>query len=180
MVFNKLRSSLKRGQSSGSTSNNETPPTTTPTRQASDSSATSSNLSWSAPRLPSWLRSSLSSSQRKKSILTPKDPEYKRLNKPFTPQNLEHQKLLSAFDWNLAENGCSRRRRQSQDAMSFISGISPCATPRTSIDYSGRREKHHSEKDEEKHRPLPPDDKCVASTTTIVTDVNSDRDTTMA
>ncbi|KAI0392195.1 hypothetical protein F5Y17DRAFT_374746 [Xylariaceae sp. FL0594] len=188
MVFSKLRTSLRRGQSSGTSSNNnnnEPSSPTTPTHQASATSSSSSDMSssssssWSPPQIvPAWLRSSLSSSshqQRKRSALTPKDPAYKRLNKPFTPQNLEHQKLFSAFDWNLAEGGgCSssqrrRRRRQGQDevgdndyddARSFVSGISPCASTRPSIDY-GRRGRFD---DEGQHHPLPPRSSCVGPT----------------
>jgi len=50
-----------------------------------------------------------------------------RLERPFTQQNLEHQKLLNTFAWNFG------RRRPSQ-ARSSISGISPSASRNASID----------------------------------------------
>ncbi|KAI0481199.1 hypothetical protein GGR56DRAFT_629316 [Xylariaceae sp. FL0804] len=61
----------------------------------------------------------------------PEDQDaYARLHKPFTPENLEHQKILSAFEWNfgrtLAEPGC--RRTSMED-------ISPSASRCNSIDW---------------------------------------------
>lgn len=51
--------------------------------------------------------------------------EYAHLHKPFTPENLEHQKILNAFEWNFGT------KRNSFD--SSISGISPCTSRRGSM-----------------------------------------------
>ncbi|KAI1483997.1 hypothetical protein K445DRAFT_312940 [Daldinia sp. EC12] len=55
--------------------------------------------------------------------------ELAHLNKPFTPQNLEHQKILSAFEWNFG------KRRSSHGSRSTTSGISPSASRNTSVDH---------------------------------------------
>ncbi|KAK7751626.1 hypothetical protein SLS62_006452 [Diatrype stigma] len=60
--------------------------------------------------------------------LTEKDSEYARLHKPFTKQNLEHQKILSAFEWNF---GASTNQR----TPSICSGISPCTSRQGSVDH---------------------------------------------
>ncbi|KAI1430863.1 hypothetical protein GGR50DRAFT_146241 [Xylaria sp. CBS 124048] len=92
----------------------------------------------------SWLRSSLRSSKRKSSgaprTISRDDPAFARLHKPFTPQNLEHQKLLGAFEWqfynngdaNGADDGDDRRRRRRRP--SLISSLSPCASRNPSMD----------------------------------------------
>ncbi|KAJ1337687.1 hypothetical protein MN608_00541 [Microdochium nivale] len=51
--------------------------------------------------------------------------EYAHLHKPFTPENLEHQKILNAFEWNFGTT------RNSFD--SSFSGISPCTSRRGSM-----------------------------------------------
>jgi len=51
--------------------------------------------------------------------------EHAHLHKPFTPENLEHQKILSTFEWNFGT------KRNSFD--SSFSGISPCTSRRGSI-----------------------------------------------
>jgi len=51
--------------------------------------------------------------------------EYAHLHKPFTPENLEHQKILNAFEWNFGT------KRNSFD--SSFSGISPCTSRRGSM-----------------------------------------------
>ncbi|KAK7923337.1 hypothetical protein PG985_007408 [Apiospora marii] len=57
---------------------------------------------------------------------------YAHLDRPFTQQNLEHQKILNAFAFSF---GSSRRpRRTSHGAHSHLSGISPCASRNTSVD----------------------------------------------
>ncbi|KAI1811141.1 hypothetical protein GGS20DRAFT_564421 [Poronia punctata] len=134
MFFGKLKLSLKRrGQSSGSASNDETSPTLRPS-EGSDTSNISSSSRFS------WFRSS---SQPKK-LLTEKDPAYKRLNKPFTAQNLAQQKMFITVDWS----SDVRRRR------SVLSGISPCASVRASIDYGNE--------DPGADHPLPPDGEPLA------------------
>ncbi|KAH7041050.1 uncharacterized protein B0I36DRAFT_344691 [Microdochium trichocladiopsis] len=50
---------------------------------------------------------------------------YAHLHKPFTPENLEHQKILNAFEWNFGT------KRNSFD--SSFSGISPCTSRRGSM-----------------------------------------------
>ncbi|KAI1467137.1 uncharacterized protein F4812DRAFT_50507 [Daldinia caldariorum] len=56
--------------------------------------------------------------------------ELAHLNKPFTPQNLEHQKILNAFEWNFG------KRRSSHGSRSSTSGISPSTSRNTSVDHS--------------------------------------------
>ncbi len=62
-------------------------------------------------------------------IITEKDQEYARLHKPFTKQNLEHQKILSAFEWNFGA------RSTDQGAMSIHSSVSPCTSRHGSVDH---------------------------------------------
>ena len=54
-----------------------------------------------------------------------KQAEYAHLHKPFTPENLEHQKILNAFEWNFGTT------RNSFD--SSFSGVSPCTSRRGSM-----------------------------------------------
>ncbi|KAI2636394.1 hypothetical protein GGS26DRAFT_493384 [Hypomontagnella submonticulosa] len=56
------------------------------------------------------------------------DNSYTHLNKPFTRQNLEHQKILNAFEWNFG------KRKLSHSGRSSMSGISPNASRNTSVD----------------------------------------------
>ncbi|RYC55568.1 hypothetical protein CHU98_g10636 [Xylaria longipes] len=98
---------------------------------------TTTSSSSSSSRL-SWFRSS--NRTKRKSIISRDDPAFARLHKPFTPQNLEHQKLLSTFEWTFDDSACKRRR------MSL--SISPCATrvddyaPDCGYGYSSQEEQH--------------------------------------
>ncbi|KAI0453299.1 hypothetical protein F5B21DRAFT_293404 [Xylaria acuta] len=103
-----------RGSVSGGNSN----------RNSKTSSSPSSSSSSSSSRL-SWFRSS--DRAKRKSIISRDDPAFARLHKPFTPQNLEHQKLLSTFEWNCDDDSGCKRRRTSLS-------ISPCATRNATID----------------------------------------------
>ncbi|KAI0481566.1 hypothetical protein F4859DRAFT_512708 [Xylaria cf. heliscus] len=89
-------------------------------RNSKASSASSSSSS----RL-SWFRSS--NRPKRKSIISRDDPAFARLHKPFTPQNLEHQKLLSTFEWTFDDESDRKRRRTSLS-------ISPCASRNATID----------------------------------------------
>ncbi|KAK8095808.1 uncharacterized protein PG998_002438 [Apiospora kogelbergensis] len=57
--------------------------------------------------------------------------DYSHLDRPFTQQNLEHQKILNGFAFNF---GKKQQRRTSHGAHSYASGISPCASRNTSVD----------------------------------------------
>ncbi|ORY69881.1 uncharacterized protein BCR38DRAFT_481042 [Pseudomassariella vexata] len=68
---------------------------------------------------------------------------YAHLNRPFTQQNLEHQKLLSSFVWSFGN------RKPSHGGRSSASGISPSASRHASVDsnylstsHGERREPH--------------------------------------
>ncbi|KAI1417755.1 hypothetical protein F5Y13DRAFT_62132 [Hypoxylon sp. FL1857] len=110
-----------RKQSSTSSGGNRTTGSTTPTdNETQDPTKTQSRI----------LRSftgGFKSSKPKKS--TERD-ELAHLNKPFSQQNLEHQKILNAFEWNF-----SSTRRSSQGGRSSISDISPCASRHASVDH---------------------------------------------
>ncbi|KAI1819597.1 hypothetical protein F4861DRAFT_126561 [Xylaria intraflava] len=90
----------------------------------------------------SWLRSSLRS--KRKSLISRDDPAFARLHKPFTPQNLEHQKLLGAFEWHFYndspaggdDRGDDRRSQQQQRRRrpSLISSRSPFDSRSPSFD----------------------------------------------
>ncbi|KAI0816300.1 hypothetical protein GGR55DRAFT_229884 [Xylaria sp. FL0064] len=130
-----------------SSSSTSTPATRTsaPTSASSNGSSnrnsktTSSSLS-SSPF--SWFRSNnhnnnnnsprRSSKKRKSATMSRDDPAFARLNKPLTPQNLEHQKLFSAFEWTSDDDGY-RNSRQRQRRRSSLS-ISPCATRDKTVD----------------------------------------------
>ncbi|KAI1180141.1 hypothetical protein F4777DRAFT_574423 [Nemania sp. FL0916] len=73
----------------------------------------------------SWFRSSRRSSKRK-SIISRDDPAFARLHKPFTQQNLEHQKMLSTFEWTFHDSEGSQRR--------ISLSLSPCASRNATVD----------------------------------------------
>ncbi|KAI8634613.1 hypothetical protein F5Y19DRAFT_118763 [Xylariaceae sp. FL1651] len=140
MALGKWRFSSSRKHSATSLSNSGTTTgMTTPTDSTHELSSSSNMSSPSSPLSPSspsqsrfsWFKSSPRSSPlpSKKSI-SRDDPAFARLHKPFTAQNLEHQKLLNAFEWNFG-----RQRRPSHGARSYISSISPSASRSASIDY---------------------------------------------
>ncbi|KAK8055504.1 hypothetical protein PG993_000731 [Apiospora rasikravindrae] len=60
------------------------------------------------------------------------DGSYAHLERPFTQQNLEHQKILNAFAFSFGSS--KKQRRTSHGAHSHMSGISPCASRNTSVD----------------------------------------------
>ncbi|KAI1777787.1 hypothetical protein F4818DRAFT_325703 [Hypoxylon cercidicola] len=115
-----------RKQSTTSSTGNRTNGTTTPT----DNGA-SQEFSKSQSRLVRTFTGGFKSQKPKKSA---ERNEYSHLDRPFTQQNLEHQKILNAFEWNFG-------RKSSHGGQSSISGISPSASRNTSIDH-GRMETH--------------------------------------
>ncbi|KAI1327906.1 hypothetical protein F5Y16DRAFT_183376 [Xylariaceae sp. FL0255] len=160
MPLGKWRFSRSRGKSSISTAEtltpgSSTPPTpTTPSTPTSgmgitttvtatepsrgrsltskkSSSSTSSSSDSSSRSWSSWLKRP--PKPNNPAIITRSDPAFARLHKPFTEQNLEHQKLLAAFEWNSEKS--SRRRRDS-----WVSSVSPCASPRMSASFDYSRE----------------------------------------
>ncbi|KAI0840542.1 hypothetical protein F5Y06DRAFT_242855 [Hypoxylon sp. FL0890] len=111
-----------RKQSSASSSGNRTTGSSTPTDgETQDPTKTQSRL----------LRSFTGGFKSNK----PKKPtdrdELAHLNKPFNQQNLEHQKILSAFEWNFTS-----KRKSSHGGRSSISDISPSASRHASVDHS--------------------------------------------
>ncbi|KAI1312200.1 hypothetical protein F5Y03DRAFT_341710 [Xylaria venustula] len=141
MSISKWKFSSSRKHSTSSSGNSDTPMTSssTTTRPSSptnpsstgDNSNRSSKTSLSSSPF-SWFRSPHRSKKRK-STISSDDPAFKRLHKPFTPQNLEHQKMLSAFEWNFGSSDDDGYRRRRQSSLS----ISPCATRNMTVDDYG-------------------------------------------
>ncbi|KAI1105952.1 hypothetical protein F4804DRAFT_303011 [Jackrogersella minutella] len=118
-----------RKQSSASSSGtNRTNGTTTPT----DNEAQDLTKSPSQYRFLRTLTGSFTSHKSKKSSV--ERDELAHLNKPFNQQNLEHQKILSAFEWNFG-------RTKTNQSRSSMSGISPSASRTTSVDH-GHTSRH--------------------------------------
>ncbi|GAW11190.1 hypothetical protein ANO14919_005320 [Xylariales sp. No.14919] len=125
------QSTASSGNSDTTTSSSSTTRSSTPTNGLSGGGGGNSNRSSKASSSSSsspfsWFRSPRRTKRR--STISADDPAFARLHKPFTPQNLEHQKLLNAFEWNF-DNDHSRRRRSSC--------ISPCASRDMTIDEYG-------------------------------------------
>ncbi|KAI1743987.1 hypothetical protein F4680DRAFT_326178 [Xylaria scruposa] len=125
------RSTASSGKSDTSTSSSSTR-TSSPNNRGSGSgsssnrnSKTSSSSTSSSSRL-SWFRSS-NRPPKRRSIISRDDPAFARLHKPFTPQNLEHQKMLSTFEWTFDDDMDCKRRRASLS-------LSPCASRNTTVD----------------------------------------------
>ncbi|OTA66595.1 hypothetical protein K449DRAFT_234963 [Hypoxylon sp. EC38] len=78
-----------------------------------------------------FLRSFTGGFKSSKSKKSNERDELAHLNRPFNQQNLEHQKILSAFEWNF-----SSKRKSSQGGRSSISDISPSASRHASVDHS--------------------------------------------
>ncbi|KAK5627669.1 hypothetical protein RRF57_003384 [Xylaria bambusicola] len=148
MSFSKWRFSNSRKQSPSSSSDIDTTmtlssssssPMSTPTSPTSSggnsnrSSKSSSSLSVSPF---SWFRSP-NRPKKRKSTISRDDPAFARLHKPFTPQNLEHQRMFETFEWNFGssdgDDDSYRRRRSSLS-------ISPCATRDMTIDDYARQD----------------------------------------
>ncbi|KAI1393562.1 uncharacterized protein F4822DRAFT_424032 [Hypoxylon trugodes] len=109
-----------RKQSSASSGGNRSNGTTTPTDNGS------SELTKTPSRLMRTLTGGFKSHKPKKSI---ERDELAYLNRPFNQQNLEHQKILNAFEWNFG------KRKSSHGGQSSMSGISPSASRNTSVDH---------------------------------------------
>ncbi|KAI1202630.1 hypothetical protein F5X97DRAFT_215756 [Nemania serpens] len=131
-------------------------------KRSRESKTSSSTTTPSSPSSPfSWLRSSRRSSKRK-SIISYHDPAFARLHKPFTPENLEHQKLFSTFEWTFGDDndvdGCRRRRRR-RNSLS----LSPCASRNaTADDYADENGYDYGQVDPHRHI-LPPTDALCGS-----------------
>ncbi|KAI1405840.1 hypothetical protein F4819DRAFT_349955 [Hypoxylon fuscum] len=109
-----------RKQSTASSGGNRTDGTTTPT----------DNESQDAPkprsRLLRTLTGGFKSPSSKKSA---ERDEFFYLNRPFTQQNLEHQKILNAFEFSFG------KRKMSHGGRSSMSGVSPSASRNASVDH---------------------------------------------
>ncbi|KAI1501237.1 hypothetical protein F5X99DRAFT_206197 [Biscogniauxia marginata] len=118
MALGRWKFSSGRKKSSTSSGDQSSNGTMTPTDSEGHDLKTSSRL-----------RRTLTGFRTHKSKKSSERDEYAHLNKPFTKQNLEHQKVLNAFEWNFG------RRRPSHGGQSSMSGISPCCSRIPSIDY---------------------------------------------
>ncbi|KAI0382916.1 hypothetical protein F5Y04DRAFT_35183 [Hypomontagnella monticulosa] len=111
-----------RRQSAASSGGNRTNGTTTPTDNESQDPVKTPS------RILRTLTGGFKSHKSRKSDERNED-SFGHLNKPFTRQNLEHQKILNAFEWNFG------RRKMSHGGRSSMSGISPSASRNTSVDH---------------------------------------------
>ncbi|KAI8964146.1 hypothetical protein F5Y11DRAFT_119391 [Daldinia sp. FL1419] len=109
-----------RKPSSASSGGNRSNGITTPTDDTQDPSKSQSRI----------LRTLTGGFRSHKSKKSEERDEYAHLNKPFTQQNLEHQKILNNFEWNIG------KRKSSRGGQSSTSGISPSASRNTSVDHS--------------------------------------------
>ncbi|CAJ2506194.1 Uu.00g003240.m01.CDS01 [Anthostomella pinea] len=127
--FGSSRKASTSSSSSNSNTDGTTNGTTTPVDNNNNDPAADGTLTKTTSRL-SRFASNLCSHKSKKSSSSSYSnstssssatntfagrEEYPHLHKPFTAQNLEHQRLLGAFEWNFG--GTPRR--------SSVSGISP-------------------------------------------------------
>ena len=142
MAFGKWRFSRSRKGSSGSAgSEANTNGTTTPVDEGRSytKSQPEEPSSSSQPRLLRSLTGSFTARPQRPRKLTEKDQEYARLHKPFTKQNLEHQKILAGFEFNFGARSAAGQQgqshSQSQRPMSICSGISPCTSRRGSAQH---------------------------------------------
>ncbi|KAI0512626.1 hypothetical protein F5B22DRAFT_299297 [Xylaria bambusicola] len=142
MSFSKWRFSNSRKQSPSSsgdidaTMTSSSPMSTpmSPTSSGSNSNRSSKSSLSSSPF--SWFRSP-NRPKKRKSTISRDDPAFARLHKPFTPQNLEHQRMFESFEWNFGssdgDDDSYRRRRSSLS-------ISPCATRNMTVDDCTRQD----------------------------------------
>ncbi|KAI0597701.1 hypothetical protein F4775DRAFT_593169 [Biscogniauxia sp. FL1348] len=121
MALGRWKFSSSRNKSSTSSGEQSSNGTTTPTDNGSQDFLKASSR----------LRRTFTTFRAHRSKKSGEQDEYAHLNKPFTKQNLEHQKVLNAFEWNFG------RRRPSHGGRSSMSGISPCCSRIPSIDYEG-------------------------------------------
>lgn len=128
MAFGKWRLSRSRKGSNSSADNDaSTNGTVTPVENEGQSITKPQSQEPSQGSILRTLTGSLKPQRPRK--LTEKDSEYARLHKPFTKQNLEHQKILNAFEWNFGTSSANQR------AVSICSGISPCTSRQGSVDH---------------------------------------------
>jgi hypothetical protein len=119
MAFGRLRLS-RNSRKTSSGSDNDTNGTTTPVdTEGQELTKTTSR------GIIRTLTGSFSRSHRSSKSVAGKS-EYPHLHKPFTKTNLEHQRILNAFEWNFG---------RSSICDSIYSGISPCASRRGSLDF---------------------------------------------
>lgn len=132
MAFGKWR--LSRGRKTSSSSS-EHDPSGTSTPATSGASTPSGNTSPGGSQGSSELKSESRGLVRVLTDTLGKQSKprrasksaYPHLHKPFTKQNLEHQKVLNNFEWSFG-------RKMSAGSWSICSGISPCSSRRASVD----------------------------------------------
>ncbi|KAI1247809.1 hypothetical protein MGN70_011702 [Eutypa lata] len=132
MAFGKWRLSRSRkGSNSSAENDTSTNGTTTPVESEGQSVTKPRSHEPSQSSILRTLTGSLKPQRQpqRPRKLTEKDQEYARLHKPFSKQNLEHQKILNAFEWNFGAS------RTNQRALSICSGISPCTSRQGSVDH---------------------------------------------
>lgn len=119
MAFGKLRLSRSRKTSSGS--DNDANGSNVPV----DNEAQGITKTTSRGIIRTLTGSFSRSSHRSNKSLAGRS-EYPHLHRPFNKTNLEHQKILNAFEWNFGRSSVCN---------SIYSGISPCASRRVSFDF---------------------------------------------
>ncbi|KAL7626195.1 hypothetical protein AAE478_002965 [Parahypoxylon ruwenzoriense] len=120
MVLGRWTFSSSGKRSTISSNDNDTNSTTTPTdNETQDPVKKQSRL----------LQTFAVSFKSQKSKKSGERNEPAHLNKPFTQQNLEHQKILNAFEWNFGKSESSHGGRSS------FGDISPSASRNTSVDH---------------------------------------------
>ena len=134
MAFGKWRFSRGRKGSSGSAGSGATTNGTTTPVDDGRSYTKSQPEESSQPRILRSLTGSFTARPQRPRKLSEKDQEYARLHKPFTKQNLEHQKILASFEFNFGSRTAATAN-QNQRAMSICSGISPCTSRRGSVQH---------------------------------------------
>ncbi|ETS80512.1 hypothetical protein PFICI_08041 [Pestalotiopsis fici W106-1] len=127
----------KHSGSSGESSNSDTSGTVTPVGSSQEPELNSKR----SVRVMRSLTNGLRSNKPKKASITNNyqemTPLERRINRPFTQQNLEHQRMFDDFTFDFG------KRKSSYGGRSIISGISPCASRTASIDSNYAPHSHH-------------------------------------
>lgn len=126
----------KHSGSSGESSSSNTSGTVTPVSSSEEPELNSKR----SVRLMKSLTNGLRSSKPKKVNYSDMTPLEQRINRPLTQRNLEHQRMFDDFTFDFG------KRKQSFGGLSVISGISPCASRRGSMDsnYAPHSSQYHS------------------------------------
>ena len=130
--------------SSGESSNSDTSGTVTPVSSGQEPELSSKR----SVRVMRSLTNGLRSNKPKKASINSQHhqemtPLERRINRPFTQQNLEHQRMFDDFTFDFG------KRKSSYGGRSVISGVSPCASRTASIDSNyAPHHSHHGDRRE--------------------------------